>query len=333
MGTCVARWRFSVLSLVLFGVACGGAVEGPNLDDDQADSDQADHDTVDTTDQDQQVTDTDNGGGDALLPADGDGTAGHGDAGGGDTAGGDTGGGDTGGDSMGGGDDVPPTDDDDPPPPTPVATTFLVVSATTQSALAGTAVDADPEVEVRDQFNAPLPGVAVHFEVTGGSGTIAPTTNLTTNAQGRAKLDTWTLGKSAVANAVRASLPDHAALGNKQFNATVEGDFQIELIYLNTVTEAQRAAFENAAARWQAVIVNELQDVIFNRAELHPDCGGNSDTNDIVMDDLLIFAGVGPIDGELGTLAQAGPCYQRGDGSTMIGIMSFDSEEIGRAHV
>ncbi|HSI06839.1 MAG TPA: hypothetical protein VLC93_20280, partial [Myxococcota bacterium] len=130
----MVHWRYSALFLLVFGVGCDGAVEGPNLDDEQTDE-QTDQDTIDLTDQDQQATDTDTNGGDTLLSGDG-----------GD--GGDSNGGDGGGDSIGGGDDEPPTDDD-PPPPTPVATTLIAISDTTQSALAGTAVGADPEVEVR----------------------------------------------------------------------------------------------------------------------------------------------------------------------------------------
>ncbi len=309
----MAHWKNFGLFLVAFSVACDSGVVGPGLDD--TSDERTDEDLIDITDEDA-TSDTDNVGGDGLLPGDSDG-----DAGGGDGAGGD---------GVGGGDDQPPTDDD-PPPPTPVPTTFEAVSVVGQSALAGTPVGEVPEVEVRDQFDAPMAGIAVRFEVLAGGGTIVPTTNVTTDAQGRAKLTSWTLGKSAVPNAVRASLPDHEALGLERFDATVETSYQIEIVFLDPPTDEQRAAFESAAARWMAVIVNDLPNGVFTRDILPESCGGiPGDTTPIPVDDLFIYARVGAIDGVGGTLAQAGPCLGRsaGAGAPAVGVMSFDSADI-----
>jgi hypothetical protein len=48
------------------------------------------------------------------------------------------------------------------------------------------------------------------------------------------------------------------------------------------------------------------------------------------IDDVLIFASVGPIDGPKNILAFAGPCAQRSGANkqSLIGVMKFDSEDI-----
>ncbi len=138
------------------------------------------------------------------------------------------------------------------------------------------------------------------------------------------------MGLSAVPHTVRASLPAHATIAAVEFNAAVHTDFDIELIYLSDMTDAQRAAFEKAAARWRAVIVSEHQNLGYTRAQLDPSCGYANDSTPRVADDLVIFAGITDIPDtpESNTLANAGPCYMRGDGTTVIGIMNFDIDDI-----
>ncbi|HYW32556.1 MAG TPA: Ig-like domain-containing protein [Gemmatimonas sp.] len=77
-------------------------------------------------------------------------------------------------------------------------------SVTTQSANAGTAVAAPPSVRVRDAGNNPVSGVTVTFAITGGGGSISPT-SVVTNASGIATLTSWTLGAVAGANSVSAT--------------------------------------------------------------------------------------------------------------------------------
>ncbi len=84
-------------------------------------------------------------------------------------------------------------------------TAIAAVSATTQSATAGTAVTAPPSVRVTDAVGTPVAGVSVTFAVTAGSGTVTPA-NVSTNASGIATLTSWTLGATAGANTVTASV-------------------------------------------------------------------------------------------------------------------------------
>ncbi|HEX9727684.1 MAG TPA: hypothetical protein VGA37_04210 [Gemmatimonadales bacterium] len=72
-----------------------------------------------------------------------------------------------------------------------------------QTAIAGDAVAVAPAVTVLDAQSAPVPGATVTFEVTQGGG-IATGSSQVTNAQGVATVDSWTLGTTAGANALRA---------------------------------------------------------------------------------------------------------------------------------
>jgi hypothetical protein len=100
--------------------------------------------------------------------------------------------------------------------------------------------------------------------------------------------------------------------------------YQIELRFLTATSDAQRSAFESAAARWQTLITGDLTDIPFNPGPntCHPDV-------DEWVDDLLIFASVDSIDGRGGILGQAGPCYIRNsDTLTVSGMMEFDVADL-----
>src|SRR5205807_120784 len=62
-----------------------------------------------------------------------------------------------------------------------------------------------PSVIVRDQFANPVPGVAVTFATAGDNGTVDPATAVTTNANGVAAANSWTLGSAAKTDTLRAT--------------------------------------------------------------------------------------------------------------------------------
>jgi adhesin/invasin len=68
-----------------------------------------------------------------------------------------------------------------------------------------TAVTTAPSVIVYDAYNNPVPNVVVTFAVTGGGGTVTAT-SATTNASGIAGCGGWTLGTTAGANTLTASV-------------------------------------------------------------------------------------------------------------------------------
>jgi hypothetical protein len=102
------------------------------------------------------------------------------------------------------------------------ATQIARHSASPQSATVGAAVPAPPSVLVRDASLNPVAGVAVSFAVTGGGGSVIPTTPILTDATGVATLTRWTLGPTSGANSVSASAPGLAG-SPVAFNATGVG--------------------------------------------------------------------------------------------------------------
>ncbi|MBC7792824.1 MAG: Ig-like domain-containing protein [Clostridia bacterium] len=230
------------------------------------------------------------------------------------------------------GSEIEPQDNVDPAPETePTASglpvTLTALSSTSQSALAGTRVDEAPRVVVLDDSNRPVQNRIVRFSVSGG-GAISQAES-TTDSSGIASLDGWRLGRRVVANTVTARLAANSAIAPVEFDATVRTDYSITVAYLSSVTTAERAAFENAATRWSAVVINELPNFSVRRSDLIEACGGDSTaTQRIDVDDILIFASVVAIDGEGGVLGQASPCYQHSSGAIAIGIMAFDSADM-----
>ncbi len=88
------------------------------------------------------------------------------------------------------------------------ATQIAANSSVSQSATVGTAVSAPPSVIVRDANNNPKSGVAVTFTVTSGGGSTSPVSGstVTTDVNGVATLTSWTLGTTAGANQVEATV-------------------------------------------------------------------------------------------------------------------------------
>jgi subtilisin family serine protease len=94
--------------------------------------------------------------------------------------------------------------------------------------------------------------------------------------------------------------------------------FQIALVFPdNSLTSSQQITFQQAASRWQDIIVGDLPDVT------DPATGR-------VIDDILIVATAPAIDGVGGVLGQAGPdAYRPGArGLPWKGTMEFDTADV-----
>ena len=83
--------------------------------------------------------------------------------------------------------------------------TMTADSGDGQAATVNTPVAVPPVVRVRDQYSNSIPGVSVTFTVTGGGGSVVPTGPVATDANGRARVTSWTLGTGAGTNTLRAS--------------------------------------------------------------------------------------------------------------------------------
>ena len=90
--------------------------------------------------------------------------------------------------------------------PPSVPTDLAVVSGNNQTEEINQPLAVPFVVEVRDQYNDPMPGVTVTFSVTGGGGTLSTTTGLT-DINGRAE-STLTLGTQPGTNTVEVSVAE-----------------------------------------------------------------------------------------------------------------------------
>ena len=83
------------------------------------------------------------------------------------------------------------------------ASSIEAIEGTGQRAPAGSTVPVRPAVRVLDDQGQPVAGVPVTFVVTGGGGSVGGA-DQTTNADGVARVDRWTLGDSPGTNTVEA---------------------------------------------------------------------------------------------------------------------------------
>jgi hypothetical protein len=142
--------------------------------------------------------------------------------------------------------------------------------------------------------------------------TVNPTTGLVTAvAGGRTVITASTGGPEAPGKAV----------------ITVnEAGYQIELLFLTSLTPTQQAAFEAARDRLEAIVTADLAAAPLSSL-FQPACGGPAVEE--TVDDLVINVVVGPIDGPGLILGQAGPCAFRNPGLLpALGVMIFDSDDL-----
>jgi hypothetical protein len=116
---------------------------------------------------------------------------------------------------------------------------------------------------------------------------------------------------------------------------TPTGNYDIQFEFIGPgMTQARRAVFNEAAVLWSAVITGDLEDIPVAEGELpagtNVACTFATPEFVGIIDDLLIFATIAPIDGVGGILGQAGPSFIRGstDDLTIIGCMQFDSADV-----
>ncbi|WP_420460008.1 leishmanolysin-related zinc metalloendopeptidase [Neolewinella sp.] len=104
------------------------------------------------------------------------------------------------------------------------------------------------------------------------------------------------------------------------------GRFNIDLKFIVPATDAQRAVFNDAAARWERIII---QDVPSFTGTVPSAFTGFPPAIDGTVDDIVIEVALAPIDGPGGILGQAGPRFVRtSDFLTLSGVMFFDVDDL-----
>jgi hypothetical protein len=182
-----------------------------------------------------------------------------------------------------------------------------------------------PTVRVTDQAGNPVAGTTVVFEVLSGSGTVAAATPVS-DFDGRAALGAWRLGTSEGLQSVRATVTGLAPV-TFTANAVLPPPpaYNIEVRFITTPTASQQAAFTNAVARWQLIVLGDLTDIPINV----PSGGCLPVSLNETIDDVVIFAELVDIDGVGKVLGSAGPCYIRTANTlTVVGRMRLDNADL-----
>lgn len=100
-----------------------------------------------------------------------------------------------------------------------------------------------------------------------------------------------------------------------------------------TMSATVLKAFTDAATQWSRTIRGALPSVALNALDISDCLGQKAGTTPTLITEtiqnLVIYAKADSIDGQNGTLASAGPCYQRGSSSlAFLGQMVFDTADI-----
>ena len=203
----------------------------------------------------------------------------------------------------------------------------MAASPTTQSAFFGNFVKNSPSVTVQDAQGHPIAGSVVSFSVLQGDGQITGVSQ-TTSFDGVARLGSWRLGSATthVVRAVAGAFPpvDFTATGT----TVPASSYTLEVRYIANPTASQRAAFDQAAARWRQVILSGDAPYPINEPA-GSSCATIPAINETVPG-VVIYADLRPIDGVNGILGQAGPCIVRDDPMYLsaLGIMQFDTADL-----
>lgn len=193
-----------------------------------------------------------------------------------------------------------------------------------QSALAGTLLS-PISVKVKDQFGNAVSNVGVTISVSAGGGSVSPSSAIT-DATGAVGTIQWRLGKSAVAQAL--SVITGSAI-TASVSATVATSYPVDVRFFGpAVSSANQAVFQNAVAQIRGIITGSLTTVSVTNLNLETNCGVTGVTISEIINGVLIYAQVKPIDGPGKTLASAGPCLIRSSSRlTVIGVMQFDVDD------
>lgn len=104
------------------------------------------------------------------------------------------------------------------------------------------------------------------------------------------------------------------------------GRYNITLKYVVPVTERQEQVFEDAAARWERIIIKDEPSFT---GTIPSAFAGFPPAVDGTLDDIVIEVVLAPIDGPGQILGQAGPRFVRTDNFlTLTGVMFFDVDDL-----
>ncbi|HYC53266.1 MAG TPA: invasin domain 3-containing protein [Gemmatimonadaceae bacterium] len=141
------------------------------------------------------------------------------------------------------------------------ATQIILNAGNNQTATVGGTVATPPSVVVRDAAGNPVVSVDVTFTVTAGAGVTVPAsgTAVPTDASGVASLGSWTLGTSAGANSLEATVASASLIGEPvTFTATATVGSATQIVAQSALT--QTATVGTAVSAAPSVLVHDASN-------------------------------------------------------------------------
>ncbi len=161
-----------------------------------------------------------------------------------------------------------------------------------------------PEVIATDVHGNPVALVPVTFQVTSGGGVLTGAAT-ETDYLGRAHPSSWRLGSSGLQSITATSTGFQPISFTAEASAAPASTFHIEVRYEagTNPTEAQRAAFDAAIARWTSIVVAGGPPY-----QIHESAGCGNMMGETI-DGVVITVALRPLQGNI--LGSAGPCIVR----------------------
>lgn len=201
------------------------------------------------------------------------------------------------------------------------------VSGSAQAGLPGGALASPLRARVVDAFGNPVSGARVEFRAQQGS---VSTSSALTGADGIATAN-WTLGGQAGTQTATAFVQD-PSLGPVRYVAVtsdVPSSYSIDLRYLAPLSAELERMAEEAAARWATLVTGNLAPVQITAPP--GACFFGEPALNEVVDDVLVYVRIQPIDGPGNILGGAAPCAIRNaDSLTALGLIQLDSDDLER---
>lgn len=217
-----------------------------------------------------------------------------------------------------------------------------VLAGQDQQGFEGNFAAVAPTVRVLDAHGDPAVGAMVTFAVTQGGGTLA-SADVVASDQGEATA-AWRFGPGPLQQVVASSLGASATV-SASTTPPPASRFTIEIRHAGAPpSPAVQAALAAGAARWREIIVGDLADIVLSGddyigpIEVETEVPGIGTVTcvprleDQVIDDMVIYADIRPIDGASGAniLGFAIPVVARNDFTTIAGCMVFDEANLAQ---
>jgi hypothetical protein len=109
---------------------------------------------------------------------------------------------------------------------------------------------------------------------------------------------------------------------------STDSPYAVTIRWIGAPTAAQQSAVSGAVERWREVLRSELNDVSLSSPA--GACFERQPAINEVVDDLLLYVVIIPIDGPHKILGRSGPCYVRSSGLPVVGVLTLDSDDLAR---